>query len=72
MSTIHFSDRSPLPMKLVTQIMWIGVGTSLSTGPEIITSHGLREYEKEKLRSLAFCRQENAIFSPHIHATDGK
>ena len=28
-----------------------------------------REYEEEKLRSPACCRQENATFSPHIHGT---
>ena len=27
------------------------------------------EYEVKKLRSSACCRQENAIFSPHIHRT---
>ena len=37
-----------------------------------ITSHRLREYEVKKLRSPACCRQENAIFSPCTHATDGK
>ena len=34
-------------------------------------SHWLREYEVKKLLSPACCRLENAIFLPHIHATDG-
>ena len=42
------------------------------TGLGYITSHRLREYEIKKLRSPACCRQENEIFSPHSHATDGK
>ena len=44
----------------------------VSTGLLFITSHQLREYEVKELRSPACCRQENAISSPHIHATDGK
>ena len=42
------------------------------TGAGNITSHWLREYEVEKLRSPACCWQENAMFSPHIHANNGK
>ena len=43
-----------------------------NTGAGNITSHRLREYEVKELRSPACYRQQNAIFSPDIHATDGK
>ena len=42
------------------------------TGAKNINSHRLCEYEVKKLRSSACCRQENTIFSPHIHTTEGK
>ena len=45
---------------------------SHSTGLGFITSHRLREYEAKKLLSPACSRLENAIVSPHIHATNGK
>ena len=44
----------------------------LHTGLGLITSHGLREYEAKKLRSPAWFRQDNAIFSSYIHLTNGK
>ena len=42
------------------------------TGLGFITFHRLRESMVKKLCSPACSRLENAIFSPHIHATDGK
>ena len=42
------------------------------TGLGFIISHWLCEYEVKNLRSPACSRIKNAIFSPHIHATDGK
>ena len=42
------------------------------TGAGNITSHWLREYEVKKLHLPACRMHENAMFSPPIHATDGK
>ena len=42
------------------------------TGLGYITSHRLCESEMKRLRSPSCSRLENAIFSTHIHATDGK
>ena len=39
----------------------------LITGVDFMLRSGFREYEEEKLRSAACCRQEYATFSPHIH-----
>ena len=46
--------------------------SDVCTGLGFITSHRLREYEVKKLHSSACSRLENAIFSPNIHAIDGK
>ena len=43
-----------------------------STGPEIITSHELRETGWKKLRSPAFCGWTNRKLITQFHATNGK
>ena len=37
------------------------------TGVDLLLRSGFREYEEEKLRFPACCRQDNATYSPHIH-----
>ena len=44
----------------------------ISTGPEIITSHGLRETGWKKLRSPAFCGWTNRKLLTQFHATHEK
>ena len=45
--------------------------TNYSTGVDFMVRSGFREYEEEKLRSPACCRQEKTTFSPLILGTWG-
>ena len=69
----HIFCQFPLSVKLRPHIVGISFrAVGLCTGLGFIISHRLRECRVKKLRYVACCRQENTIFSPHIHTTHGK